>query len=104
MCIYLYVHVGSHRVGCGSMRVLTKVNNSYFGSEVLMPQPTSSLSVCYWTKGSSKIYVNVGNTNTPEIGEGELHVLLFSTSVLTRYEVDICVGIKFQTVLGGFLQ
>ena len=69
-----------------------------------MPQPTSSLSVCYWTKGSSKIYVNVGNTNTPEIGEGELHVFQFSTSVLTLYEVDICVGIKFQTVLGGFLQ
>ena len=69
-----------------------------------MPQPTSSLSVCYWTKGSSKMYVNVGNTNTPEIGEKELHVLQYSTSALTRYEVDICVGNTFQTFLGRILE
>ena len=52
-----------------------------------MPQSTSSLSVCYWTKGSSKIYVNVGNTNTPEIGEKELHVLQFLTFTLTHIKL-----------------
>ena len=85
MYIYCFVHVGSHRIGCGSMRVLTKVDNSYCGAEMPMPQSTSSLSVCYWTKGNSKMYVNVGNTNTPEIGEGKLHVLLFLTLTLTQH-------------------